>query len=86
MSESYTHGALPWLRNTFPNTTKTIDLAGVLFCLAFLALLTLADTLTTSAVPAVFEDKTPLEPGYWNLGAVTIIVPTLAGMKYPFGW
>jgi hypothetical protein len=58
MPESHAHGPLHWLRNAFPNTTETVDLPAVLLCLAFLALLTLADTLTTSAVPAVFKDKT----------------------------
>jgi hypothetical protein len=86
MSESHAHRPLHWLRKAFPTSTETVNLPAVLLCLAFLALLTLADTLTTSAVPAVFKDKTPLEPGYWNLGAATIIASTLTGMKYQFGW
>lgn len=81
MSENYPHGPLAWLRKGFPASTDSVDVPLVLLSLTFLALLTLADAVTTSTVPAVLKDKTPLEPGYWNLGAASVIASTFTGMN-----
>ena len=47
--------------------------------LGFLTFLTLADSTASSSVPAILRSTTPLEPGYWNLGAVAIIISTITG-------
>ncbi len=79
MSENRSHGPLAWLRKGFPTSTDAVDVPLVLLSLAFLTLLTLADTVTTSTVPAVLKNKTPLEPGYWSLGAATVVGSNLTG-------
>ncbi|PVH84337.1 hypothetical protein DL98DRAFT_85772 [Cadophora sp. DSE1049] len=53
--------------------------------LGFLTLLTLADTIASSSVPAVLGRSTPLDPGYWNLGAVAVVVSTFTELIAQLG-
>lgn len=76
MARSETQCPKNALRNSLSQPTDAFNPPAVLLCLAFLAVLTVADTTASSAV---LNKTAPLEPGYWNLGAATTIVSTISG-------
>lgn len=51
-------------------------------CLAFVALLTFAATITASAVDAALGDTLDAERGQWHLGTTAIIITNIAGTKH----